>query len=630
MTCLPTAIARSALSTILGMFSGFIDGIGTVTGLIAKVDPTGLFDGASNAAKGAADAINDVRDNLLGVKDRPPIKIKGDPSSAVAALKRVQAMGLSDKVMKILGRDGDAKSKIKALIALGIPTKIARILANNAQALAAVGGTQAAINSIRGKTVEINVIERRSLIGGAQGALGGKRATGRGPGGAERALTGEGVGAELYGNAVDGFTVVDRPTVVDLKPEDYVVPFGDPSQSRRALGLMLDMLGIKGYKTGKTPAKKKTGPRQLPIPDAVRFGAVPEDELDKSRDDAREAYQKRKDRVHDLDVDIRASGKKLLKMKPGKAREAARQKHNELVRDRRRYNDGGGGYTSLAKMRAQWQELQRQATELHKYNRDIERLNTEQETDRTKMANAAKRGDPGAWNAAKTDRDSILGTLKKKYAAALRLAKNPNFKADLESKLAGIESEILDSDAETLVADSPFEGGLTEQERARLTQLQADQSLASLTAGLADDESTAGATLSFLETMLGAAQADPSRGGAAAVRDLADQVKQARDNVASFTAGAGSSNENADVAAQLAQRDEQLRTAQREAEINARALSTFQGAGDIGSSGWRPITQNIYTLHPGDPATQRAIGDAAVSGMSYQASRPSPRTDLGL
>ncbi len=272
--------------------------------------------------------------------------------------------------------------------------------------------------------------------------------------------------------------------------------------------------------------------------------------------------------------------------------------------------------------------MQRQATALRKYNQDIERLNTLQETDRTKMSTAAKTGNAGAWGAAKTSRDGILGTLRAKYAAALKLAKNPNFKADLESKLAQIDGEIADSAVDAYVQESPFDGGLSKDERAQLDRLQAGQSLAALTAGLDDDQATAGATLGFLESMLGAAISDPSRGGASAVRDLADQVKQARDNVASFTAG-GSGNDNADVSAQLAQRDEQLRVARRESEVNARALSTFQGAGDIGSAGWRPSI-TINTLHPGDPATVRAIGDAAVSGMSYQASRPSPRTDLGL
>jgi hypothetical protein len=172
---------------------------------------------------------------------------------------------------------------------------------------------------------------------------------------------------------------------------------------------------------------------------------------------------------------------------------------------------------------------------------------------------------------------------------------------------------------------------LSKDEQQRLAELQRDQSLAALTTGLDDDKAAAGSTLSFLERMLGAAQADPSRGGASAVRDLADQVKQARDNVASFAAGASGSNDNADLQAQLAQRDEQLRVARRESEINAKGLSVFRGTGDMGSSGWQPgVVVNVSTLHPGDPATQRAIGDAAASGFSYQASRQSPRTNLGL
>mgnify|MGYP007112004250 CR=1 FL=1 len=33
----------------------------------------------------------------------------------------------------------------------------------------------------------------------------------------------------------------------------------------------------------------------------------------------------------------------------------------------------------------------------------------------------------------------------------------------------------------------------------------------------------------------------------------------------------------------------------------------------------------LLTLHPGDPRTLRAIGDAAVGGIGYQGASPSPR-----
>ncbi len=169
---------------------------------------------------------------------------------------------------------------------------------------------------------------------------------------------------------------------------------------------------------------------------------------------------------------------------------------------------------------------------------------------------------------------------------------------------------------------------MTDAERAKLATLDRDVSLAALTSGLGDDESAAKSRLGFLEGILGAVQSSPARGGDSVIRDIADQVKQARDNVASFTGGtAAGLNESGDLQAQIAQRDEQLRVARRESEINARALATFQGAGDIGMGG--RVVQNIYTLHPGDPATLRAVGDAATAGQSLQPYVTSTRSTVG-
>jgi hypothetical protein len=38
----------------------------------------------------------------------------------------------------------------------------------------------------------------------------------------------------------------------------------------------------------------------------------------------------------------------------------------------------------------------------------------------------------------------------------------------------------------------------------------------------------------------------------------------------------------------------------------------------------------IQTLHPGDPATLQAIGDAATAGMSLQGNVISPRVSVGI
>jgi hypothetical protein len=83
------------------------------------------------------------------------------------------------------------------------------------------------------------------------------------------------------------------------------------------------------------------------------------------------------------------------------------------------------------------------------------------------------------------------------------------------------------------------------------------------------------------------------------------------------------------------------RNAASGAILSGAAASSFVTGSGIGSSGGgiasrgdqpaggTTVIQNINTLHPGDPATLRAIGDAASSGFSYQGFRSSSVTRLG-
>jgi TP901 family phage tail tape measure protein len=569
-------------------------------------------------------------------------KVTADVQSAIDQINKVDAKGIKPKLARILASgDTTVKQKIAQIQALGFSPKAARIIATGVpQTLADVAAVRAALGSLpASKTVTLTTINRIINQGSSVsktppvGGLKKRRAAGRGAGGAETALVGEGRGPELVGNQDRGWTWVTQPTVMGLAAGDYVIPT-DPQYSGRALGLMLGMLGVPGYAKGrpakKSSAKKAPASKPLPIPPAIQFGSVPEDDLNNQKDHARDAYQKRKARVHDLDVAIREDRKKVAGAKGAAAKRKAREKLAADQRDRKRYADGGDGLDSLAVMRAKWQELSKQATVLHKTNQEIERLNTIQETDRAKMENAAKRGDPTAWTMAKKDRDSVLSRLKQAYALALKYARpDSNFAAELEGKLASVEGDIADQDTATFDAPSPFDdSGLTKDEKKRLDQLQANQSLAALTPELADDQAAAKATEQYLTGLLGAALSDPARGGASVIGALADQVKQARDNVASFTSGGagGSVNDNQDVQAQIQQANARADAAERAAQVSSLALSVFQGAGDIGTA---PMIQNNYMLHPADPGVLRAIGDASVAGMSLQPYVTSTRSTVG-
>jgi TP901 family phage tail tape measure protein len=643
-------------SDFLATFSTILNGAATFAGAMSHIPGIGgAFKDVAAGARAAADAIDGVRDHLRHLGDQPAsVKVTADEKDAVNALQHVEHLKLDDKVMKILGKDVSASSKIKQIEHLGIDDKTAKILANIAPALAGVSTAKAAIAGIQDHTVVVNVITRgTSQIGSSVSqalSKAGKHATGRGPGGAETALVGEGNGPELVGNPDSGWTWVTQPTLMGLAPGDAVIP-SDPQYAGRALAFMFGAMGIPGYAAGRTAfgstlhptvARKPAAKKVLPVPAAVKYGAVSEDDLKNSRDNARESYQKRKERVHNLDVSIREQKVKVREAKAGKAKRAAQAKLDQLARDRHHYNDGGGGLASVNTLHNRYLELNREVGVLHRYNLDIDRLNTRQETDRTRMDTASKTGNAALWTSARTDRNSILAQLRDRYAKALKLAKpGSSFADQLDSQLAGIQSDIADAAQDVFTpdltpaqqaaqdaADREAQSGLTDAEQQRLDQLHANVSLASLTPDTADDQSAAQELQSFLAGVLQEVQADTTgaRGGAASVADIADQLKQAQDNVASFTSAA-SANSDQNLQAQLDQANTALAVSEREAQINAQALTVFKG--------WNAQQQpapniTIQTLHPGDPATLSAIAEASVAGMSLQAYQPSPRTVLGL
>ena len=600
-------LAAAKVANKLNPFGDVVD----TSGLEKWVDKVNDFRQSATAA--ASDVAHDVGNMAKTVDSlsdkKATIKIKGDPADAEAALKKVQGMRLSEKVMKILGKDISAADKIKQIRALGIDAKTARILGQNADALAKIGSVRGALAALpNSKQINVNVITTSTKVIGdsvsqALGKAGKKRAAGRGPDGAERALVGEGRGPELVAGP-DGMQWVTKPTVMDLGAGDYVIPT-DPAYGGRALGLMFDLLGMTAYAKGKKP-KKAAAKRKRAVPPRQDYLRLSPEEFEAQYDAAKEKSDDRYDK-----------GPQKGKLTPG-ARKARGQLSELRARSRR-----AKGYSTQISTQDELANIAADA-----------------------MALADKRDDQKGYDAALGKRKKALSKQRSLLAAALKIAKpGSKWARDIQSRLGRTSLDIEDSKAAAMEVEETAaqiaareamerlaDTGMTDDERATLARLDKEQSLSALTPGLDDDQAAAGSKLSFLERVLQDAIVNPAvRGGDSVIGDLADQVKQARDNVASFAGGGSAGNDNADLAAQLAQRDEQLRVAKRESEINARSLSVFQGTGDLGSAAWRPgITQNIYTLHPGDPATQRAISDAAVSGMDQQASRQSPRSDPGL
>jgi hypothetical protein len=172
---------------------------------------------------------------------------------------------------------------------------------------------------------------------------------------------------------------------------------------------------------------------------------------------------------------------------------------------------------------------------------------------------------------------------------------------------------------------------LVQAEWMAAARIKRDIALAALTPDLADDKARAAELVSFLERVLGEAQAEPAaRGGDETIAQLAEALQTAKSNAASLT-GSGT-NENADLQAQIDQQKARAEVERQRAEINEQALQVFKGAGDIGSGSGSSrvvINQTVNTLHPTDPRTLEAIGKAATMGIDYQGGRSVPRVQVG-
>jgi hypothetical protein len=90
--------------------------------------------------------------------------------------------------------------------------------------------------------------------------------------------------------------------------------------------------------------------------------------------------------------------------------------------------------------------------------------------------------------------------------------------------------------------------------------------------------------------------------------------------------------------AQIDQLNAQLTSANNAAVINSAFSNVTGGLGDLIASGGPIMSRKsaqggptivINTLHPGDPDTLSAIGDAATAGMSLQPAISAPRMTVG-
>lgn len=244
---------------VLGAIRAIASAINTVASIGGgKMNP---FAGLAGPARDAMNNIDGITSRLRGIQNaKANVKILADNKSAISSIQQIQRSKIAPKVAKILGQDTDAKSKIQALIKLGIPRKIATVLANTGSARGAIAQLRQEMAAITSKTVTITVRRVGDAVGGTA------RAAGRGAGGAETALVGEGGGPEYIVDTATGRSRrVDSAQVVDLKPTEYVIP----TESRyrgRALGLIAQMaadMGLVGYAGGRESKKARERRKKL-------------------------------------------------------------------------------------------------------------------------------------------------------------------------------------------------------------------------------------------------------------------------------------------------------------------------------------------------------------------------------
>jgi TP901 family phage tail tape measure protein len=562
-------------------------------------------------------------------------------AAAVLAFRAILAGVPSSKVIGILHNAPSAQSAMNSLNSAikAVPAqKGVNISTNAGAAKSEIQGVGSALEGLPGvKNIAIAITKTTTAVENiVRGAIKPGHASGRGTGPAEVSLVGEGARPEYVVNAATGKgTLVNSPTLMGLGASDYVVPLEDQFRGR-ALGLFAMLakdLGVPGYKGGK---KGKGHPgKSWAVPNAIPPLSLPLSDIESKESAAKSSYDQAATKVHGLEGQVHTAERTLQYASPkGNAKAKAASKLAELHKQLAAAQHSHGYTVEHRK----WQEWTRTLREAKKFDVEIKERQLEANNAGNAMKLAAGRDDLAGYNAAKGSRLTALGQLQALIKKAEKQVKTgTEYALQLQGNVQSAELEQQGTTGESFTApktkaeEEEERTGMTGAEIAEDKRIEKNIALAALTPDLADDKARAGELVSFLERVLGEAQSNPARGGDEVVKSLADQVKSARSNLASLS-GSGT-NENADLQAQINQKNQQVEVAQRGQQIAEQTLQVFGGSGDIGSGG-RNAAQaganiTINTLHPGDPATLNAIGAAATAGIGLQGLRESPRVKVG-
>ena len=560
-------------------------------------------------------ALRALVDGVSEAKVLAILKGDGAVKLKIAALDAL-ASGISlAKVQAVMSGDGSVKRKIaelKRLTANIQPVHIS-VSASTSAALHALGQVMGAIQGIPPDPhSHVSIIGAGAAVSAANavaGALGaihdvsstittnyvqhgvphapsnGPHAAGRGPIGAERALVGEEGGhPEWIGNSPDNMKLVHGPRVMSLRPDDYVIPT-NPARRGTAEALWASM-GVATYAKGKKGHSKRLVPSHV--------------------------YAKHSTDYYDGVVQslISAAGEK--------------DSHNHSTARARRARKRLG-------------DAKRQRNAAHKYADQIEAATKEADIAADDMAKYDKLDDQGHYNTAYSRRRKQLQIAIRLLNGAVKLnPKAGKWNREMRGQLASLGSSLADMPANP-ASILPAAGDVSTYSTAEegiLTGMDKDISLAALTVATGDDSAALGKKASYLSGLLSSAKANngAGRGGAAGIKQIADDLKSTQDAISGLSTQTSASQ---DQQALLDQANAKAAAAQRSSDINAAALATFTGAGDIGTGGSNAyaaaggVTVNFHsTLAPSPAEAQRAAG-IVVNGIGYQQPASSPRLKVG-
>lgn len=568
---------------------------------------------------------------------------------AITAKNRVGVLALANSIeglpktkqTKLLMSDQDVVSKLgrafTQLAIYGRTKAAAKVLANTSSARQALVQLQQMLNGLHDRDINVRVHTQQTGGGASRpgstsgtGHGGAAHAAGRGAGAGERALVGEGRDPREY--VVDGETgagyVTSGPMLVDLKPQDYVVPV-DRHQRGRALGLFRMLakdLGVEAFDKGKKGkhlgVPKKLDPLRLPVDDLEHVESRSHTTYEKAHDAERDLPAKIKTARASLrDVERRQPRSKEQRANKADDRKRARAKVRELDKQLHQAR------RDAPKLRAEWHQRKRELHDARQYQAQITKQEDLVEIARNQMAAAATRGDEKAWETAKAARDGALGERRRLLTDAQgHVKKGSAYWRALQKDITGIDSDQATGGKETFDrADAPALDTVP-------ADLARDLALAQLTATSDDDKGVLAQIESFQAGLL--AQLQGGAGTPEQITEVAQALKSTRDEIGQLAGAAAGGSSDPDLQAQLEQSRAREAAASQRAQIAEGALTVFGSSGELGvlpAGRSAPAPQIvIQTLHPGDPNTLRAVGDAATGGQSLQGSRRATREFVGL